>query len=79
MVPSRELATQVLGIFELVARGTGICTGMVCGQGSLESECDMLWENGSYPPSSNVDILIATPGRLSEHLDRLVSRQEGVI
>ena len=70
VVPSRELASQVHGVFKLVTYGTSINTGMVCGQVSLESECDMLYERGTYPPSSKVDVLIATPGRLVEHVKR---------
>ena len=52
--------------------GTGLSAGLVSGQLSLELECAMLHEPGSYPAGSKVDVLVATPGRLTEHLDGLV-------
>ena len=61
----------MLKVFEQVSRGTGINIGMVCGQVSLEKESAMLFDSSSYPPCSGVDILIATSGRLVEHLNRL--------
>lgn len=70
MVPSKELASQVVSVFQQVSHGTGISSGMVCGQVSMELECAILRESGSYPPSSKVDVLVATPGRLVEHLNR---------
>lgn len=70
VVPSHELASQVLRVFEQMMHGTGLGAGLVSGQLSLESECSMLHDSGSYPTGSKVDVLIATPGRLVEHLDR---------
>ena len=70
MVPSHELASQVLSVFELVSRGTGVSAGMVCGKLSLEWERAMLHNREAIPPCSKVDVVIATPGRLAEHLDR---------
>ena len=43
---------------------------MVCGHLSVERECEMLIGPSSYPPCSSVDVVIATPGRLVEHLQR---------
>ena len=70
VVPSHELASQVLNVFNQMIHGTGLSAGLVSGQLSLELECSMLHEQGSYPAGSKVDMLVATPGRLVEHLDR---------
>ncbi len=70
VVPSQELATQVHSVFELVSRGTGVSAGMVCGQLPLEGERAMLCNREAILPCSKVDVVIATPGRLVEHLDR---------
>lgn len=58
-------------VFEQVAQGTGVRVGMVCGHLSVERECEMLTSPSSYPPCSSVDVVIATPGRLVEHLERM--------
>jgi superfamily II DNA/RNA helicase len=70
VVPSQELAVQVHGVFELMTRGTVLSVGLVCGRVPIESEQAMLWARGVFPPCSKVDVLIATPGRLVEHMDR---------
>ena len=71
VLPSQELGAQVCRVFEQVAQGTGVRVGMICGHLSIERECEMLIDSSSYPPSSRVDVVIATPGRLVDHLDRL--------
>ena len=70
VVPSHELASQVQGVFQLLTRGTGLSVRTVCGQAPLEVDRAVLWDRAVYPPASKVDVLIATPGRLVEHLDR---------
>lgn len=40
------------------------------GDASLEKEAARICDPSSFPPSSLVDIVIATPGRLAEHLMR---------
>ena len=70
VVPSHELTSQVLAVFDHMMHGTGLSAGRISGQLSLESECAMLHEPGSYPSGSKVDVLVATPGRLVEHLER---------
>lgn len=71
ILPSQELGAQVCRVFEQVAQGTGVRVGMICGHLSIERECEILMDSSSYPPSSRVDVVIATPGRLVDHLDRL--------
>jgi len=71
VLPSQELGAQVCRVFEQVAQGTRVSIGMICGHQSVERESEMLTDSSSYPPSSTVDVVIATPGRLVNHLDRL--------
>ena len=71
ILPSQELGAQVCRVFEQVAQGTRVRVGMVCGHLSVERECEILIDSSSYPPSSRVDVVIATPGRLVDHLHRL--------
>jgi len=78
VVPSQELASQVLAVFEQLAHGTGLSVARISGHLPLESECALLRDPSSYPAGSKVDILIATPGRLVEHLERLVRRGSSV-
>lgn len=72
VVPSQELALQVHMVFEQVSHGTRVQIGVVCGQASVEKESAMLQDSSMYPPCSGVDVVIATPGRLVEHINRLV-------
>ena len=71
VLPTRDLVHQVREVFEQFSRGTGLRIGTATGQHSFsheqstlvdESEADLLGG------SSRVDILIATPGRLMDHL-----------
>ena len=67
-VPSQELALQVYRVFQKVVHGTGIRIGMISGQEPMEKESLLLLDSSSYPPGSTVDVVIATPGRLADHL-----------
>ena len=68
IVPSQQLAEQVKLVFDGVVRGTGLRVGVVCGRRPVEEEEDLLVDVGSVPPCSGVDVLVATPGRLTHHL-----------
>ena len=70
VVPSQELALQVQKVFDQLTRGTCIAVGVVCGSVSFDRERAMLSDSTAYPPCSCVDVVIATPGRLVEHLDK---------
>jgi superfamily II DNA/RNA helicase len=52
-----------------VATHTRVQTGLLCGDAALEKEAALL-DNHTLPASSSVDVVIATPGRLAEHLSR---------
>ena len=72
VVPSQELAAQVQKVFNQVAHGTQVNVGVVCGSVSFEKERDMLYDSKTYPLCSCLDVVVATPGRLVEHLDKYV-------
>ncbi|TPX36577.1 hypothetical protein SmJEL517_g01278 [Synchytrium microbalum] len=76
VLPTRDLAAQVRQVFVAFAKGTDLKIGFAAGgvsltteQGQLVQHDDLDLEEGG---SSRVDILIATPGRLVDHL-RLTS------
>ena len=62
LVPTRELARQVLPQCEALARYTYVKAMMLTGGDSFKFQAASL--------RKNPEILIATPGRLVEHLDR---------
>jgi ATP-dependent RNA helicase RhlE len=60
--PTRELAAQVHREFSLLARHTGLRAAVIVGGDSMRRQMDAL--------RKGVDILIACPGRLIDHLER---------
>lgn len=71
MLPTRDLVLQVRETLESLAKGTGLKIGSAAGQHSFAHEQSALVGNLDdelLGGSSTVDILIATPGRLMEHL-----------
>lgn len=66
VVPGRELAEQVHGVLAPLAASVGLQTATAIGQTSMSAEQRRIVseEDGS----SLIDILVATPGRLSDHL-----------
>lgn len=71
ILPTRDLVTQVRETLELLTRGTGLKIGTATGQNSFAQEQTALVKDLDKPllgGSSKIDILIATPGRLMEHL-----------
>jgi len=68
VVPGRELAHQVSAVMEPLCRAAGLHLGVVVGQTSLAGEQKKLLS--ASMGHSNVDILIATPGRLVDHLQQ---------
>lgn len=61
IVPTKELAIQVYDVFRKVGANHELSLGVIFGGKSREEEASRL---------QNINILIATPGRLLEHLDR---------
>ncbi|CAG8584095.1 889_t:CDS:10 [Diversispora eburnea] len=63
VLPTRDLVNQVKEIFEIFCKGTSLKVGTVTGQQAFVHEQEQL-----VGGISKVDILIATPGRLIEHI-----------
>ncbi|XP_076909403.1 DEAD-box ATP-dependent RNA helicase 1-like [Bidens hawaiensis] len=82
VLPTRDLALQVRDVFATIAPAVGLSVGLAVGQSSISDEITMLigrpkLESGiCYDPESRpvelqsaVDILVATPGRLMDHIN----------
>lgn len=68
LLPTRDLAVQVAEMFEAVGRGSGLRSLVITGNHSFRHEQAQLVSSGPAGFSSNVDVLIATPGRLVDHV-----------
>lgn len=68
LVPTRDLAMQVAEMFDAIGKGSGLRSLVVTGNRSFRHEQAQLVEQGPTGYSSQVDILIATPGRLVDHV-----------
>lgn len=82
VLPTRDLAIQVKGVFDTIAPAMGLSVGLAIGQTQMASEAAELVKlprkcahNFSKSeaqlldfPESHVDILVATPGRLMDHI-----------
>lgn len=75
LVPSRDLADQVHAVLRPLCDALGLKLGLVAGLMSFAKEAEELVgvfgdENGNKRYESNVDVVVATPGRLIDHLDK---------
>jgi ATP-dependent RNA helicase SrmB len=61
LTPTRELAVQISEVAQNLCKGTELVVGNIIGGISYEAQEDVIM--------SNVDIVIATPGRLMEYID----------
>ncbi|CAG8572651.1 11608_t:CDS:10, partial [Ambispora gerdemannii] len=72
VLPTRDLVTQVKETFEAFCKGTDLKIGVITGQTSFASEqAQIIGNNNNFRllgGFSKIDILIATPGRLIDHL-----------
>ncbi len=62
LLPTRELARQVFKECQLLATGTGLKAGLITGGEEFKYQASLF--------RKNPEIIIATPGRLAEHVDR---------
>ncbi|KAL4660426.1 ATP-dependent RNA helicase DDX51 [Arapaima gigas] len=69
VLPTKELAQQVGKVFHCYTEGTGLKVGMVTGQRSLAAEQTSILERSGCGWRSLADIIVATPGRLVDHIN----------
>ncbi|KAL3833666.1 hypothetical protein ACJIZ3_008402 [Penstemon smallii] len=82
VLPTRDLALQVKDIFAALAPAVGLSVGLAVGQSSIADEISELidqpkleaglcYDSEDFPQElrSAVDILVATPGRLMDHVN----------
>ncbi|VVB00984.1 unnamed protein product [Arabis nemorensis] len=82
VLPTRDLALQVKNVFNAIAPAVGLSVGLAMGQSSISDEISKLIKTPKldagicYDPEdlsesleSAVDILVATPGRLMDHIN----------
>ncbi|OAE27610.1 hypothetical protein AXG93_2520s1060 [Marchantia polymorpha subsp. ruderalis] len=82
VLPTRDLAAQVKAVFDTIAPAVGLSVGLAVGQTSIVAEAaelvqirkSMVHSFGKSEAAtpdlaeSQVDILVATPGRLMDHI-----------
>ncbi|KAL6095555.1 ddx51 [Pungitius sinensis] len=70
VLPTKELAQQVCKVFKSYAEGTSLKVVMLAGQKSLAAEESSLSELRGGTRRSLADIVVATPGRLVDHINK---------
>ncbi|KAM6915466.1 ATP-dependent RNA helicase DDX51 [Xenentodon cancila] len=70
MLPTKELAQQVYKVFGSYAEGTPLKVVMLAGQRSFVAEQASLTEQRGSMRRSTADIVVATPGRLVDHINK---------
>lgn len=69
VLPVRDLAEQVFTVFRQYCAGTSLKVGLVVGRKTLAVEQATLVKKREHLYHSLVDILVATPGRLVDHIN----------
>ena len=70
LTPTRELANQVYGQLRAVVTGTRVTTARILGGENFNDQAKLL--------RKNPDVIVATPGRLANHLDERSLYLEGL-
>ncbi|XP_063171408.1 ATP-dependent RNA helicase DDX51 isoform X1 [Candoia aspera] len=70
VLPTKELAQQVTKVFNIYTDGTGLKVVQLTGQKSFVKEQESLVESTLMGLRSLADIVVATPGRLVDHLQQ---------
>ncbi|NXM03880.1 DDX51 helicase, partial [Tyrannus savana] len=68
VLPTKELAQQVSKVFNIYTDGTGLKVVLITGQRSFAKEQEMLVQKKVTGYCSLADIVVATPGRLTDHI-----------
>ncbi|XP_069820165.1 ATP-dependent RNA helicase DDX51 [Dendropsophus ebraccatus] len=70
VLPTKELAQQVCKVFNVYADGTGLKVVLIAGHKSFAKEQETLVTKKVFRFCSLADILICTPGRLVDHIQK---------
>ncbi|KAM3602133.1 uncharacterized protein V6R79_024863 [Siganus canaliculatus] len=70
VLPTKELVQQVYKVFTTYADGTGLKVVMLAGQKTFAAEQASLSEQRGGKRRSLADIVVATPGRLVDHINK---------
>ncbi|KAK6191413.1 hypothetical protein SNE40_003108 [Patella caerulea] len=70
VLPVRDLALQVYKVFQTYCKGTGLRVILLAGQTSLAEEQESLVIERLNGCCSLADIVVATPGRLVDHINK---------
>ncbi|XP_054710647.1 ATP-dependent RNA helicase DDX51-like [Uloborus diversus] len=70
VLPVSELAKQVYKVFELFIQGTDLKVVLLTGQKSFIAEQNALIDMRSHKSQSLVDVIVTTPGRILDHINR---------
>ncbi|XP_057267320.1 ATP-dependent RNA helicase DDX51 [Pezoporus wallicus] len=70
VLPTKELAQQVSKVFNIYTDGTGLKVVLITGQKSFAKEQEMLVQKKVTSYCSLADIIVATPGRLTDHINQ---------
>ncbi|XP_042322882.1 ATP-dependent RNA helicase DDX51 isoform X2 [Sceloporus undulatus] len=70
VLPTKELAQQVSKVFHIYTDGTGLKVAQLTGQKPFAKEQELLVEKTPAGFRSLADIVVATPGRLVDHLQQ---------
>ncbi|CAN8193160.1 unnamed protein product [Coccothraustes coccothraustes] len=70
VLPTKELAQQVSKVFNVYTDGTGLKVVLITGQKSFAKEQEMLVQKKVTGYCSLADIVVATPGRLTDHINQ---------
>ncbi|OPJ74820.1 ATP-dependent RNA helicase DDX51 [Patagioenas fasciata] len=70
VLPTKELAQQVSKVFNIYTDGTGLKVVLITGQKSFAKEQEMLVQKKVTGYCSLADVIVATPGRLTDHINQ---------
>ncbi|NWR83420.1 DDX51 helicase, partial [Furnarius figulus] len=70
VLPTKELAQQVSKVFNIYTDGTGLKVILIAGQKTFAQEQEMLVQKKVTGYCSLADIVVATPGRLTDHINK---------